>query len=366
MRRHLFKSIQQKLDELVEAGAAPGFQLVLGFKTESLPVICSGHRGPDFTQPVGSSTWFDLASLTKTISIFSLLLFALQKKLIPSVHEPLQTWFPDIKSNLKSKTLIDLLNHRAGLEPVFTENPDDLKRAEKISFFLRSVDQFYSEERDGQVVYSDIGHMLLGVLFEKVFSKRLSKLFPRYFPSSMGLKYAPLKFEFGPLGKFFYRDRVNPSFSIEGDDQWLQGKPQDPRAAWIGGDAGHSGLFGTAMGVETWAKELFESYHGKGLRLQERLLRELLNFDEQFDRFLSGFDTPTQGRFQVSQAGSLASRSTIGFLGYTGCSFWMDIESGLRITLLSHRHGPGRDPEILSKLRPDFHDWLYSEFFPRL
>jgi hypothetical protein len=53
----------------------------------------------------------------------------------------------------------------------------------------------------------------------------------------------------------------------------------------------------------------------------------------------------------------------IGHLGYTGCSFWMDLEKGHRVTLLSHRHGPDQDESLLGKLRPGLHDWIYQNIF---
>jgi CubicO group peptidase (beta-lactamase class C family) len=134
----------------------------------------------------------------------------------------------------------------------------------------------------------------------------------------------------------------------------------------LGGDAGHAGLFGTSEGVEDWGRELFMCYHGKGLLFSDRIIRDFIQFEgHERGKFLNGFDTPSIGN-EISQAGRRFSEFTIGHLGYTGTSFWMDIEKGYRVTLLSHRFAPAIDIQTLRALRPDFHDWLHAEVFSKL
>ena len=142
----------------------------------------------------------------------------------------------------------------------------------------------------------------------------------------------------------------------------MAGVSQDPRAQWLDGDAGHAGLWGTARGVEVWAQQIYRAFHGKDSVLSDRVVRSFIDFDRPFERWMNGFDTPTQ----PSQSGSRFPRTTIGHLGYTGTSFWMDVESGARITLLCHRFDEGIRPERLRELRPHFHDWIWENVFSTL
>ncbi|MBN8555029.1 MAG: serine hydrolase [Deltaproteobacteria bacterium] len=353
------KKINYKLSELIRAGAAPGFQLALGLKDESLGVFCAGIRDFRSHRPVLDETWFDLASLTKILSTVDLLMQAVQEKKIADLNLPLKTWFPFFSSELKNQTVLDLLNHCSGLPAVFEETREFNSREEKIKFFLKQIDETYVFQAERPTLYSDVGFMLLGILLEQLYSKRLRDLFdhkenlnfgpqhPSFFSRALGLK------------------NIAAIESLDPSPRLLKGDVQDARAEWLGGDAGHSGLFGTAIGVENWGQELFRSYHGKGLRLSDRTTRAFIAFDSPVRKasFLNGFDTPSS---ENSQAGKKFGATTIGHLGYTGCSFWMDIETGRRVTLLSHRFAPGLVPETLRKLRPAFHDWLHEEVFSKL
>jgi CubicO group peptidase (beta-lactamase class C family) len=72
-----------------------------------------------------------------------------------------------------------------------------------------------------------------------------------------------------------------------------------------------------------------------------------------------GFDTPAQ---QLSQAGARMGPRTVGHLGYTGTSVWIDPDRELIAVLLSNRVHPTRDNERIKQFRPDLHDALVAAF----
>jgi CubicO group peptidase (beta-lactamase class C family) len=360
------RRIHEKLQALVQAKAASGFQLVLGYKHETLGIFCEGLADLKDKRAVTPKTWYDLSSLTKILSTVDLLIKAKQEKKISDLDQPLKTWFPFFSSELKNQSLRDVLNHQAALQPIFEythELGEELPtREDRIRFFLRKIDETYlpHSESDRKVVYSDVGFMLLGVLVEQVFAKRLRSL-------SEGrdcLSFGPIVFPLEWMSSLFPFRSLAAIQSLEAKPKWLKGVVQDPRAQWLEGDAGHAGLFGTGLGVENWGRELYLGYHGKSLQLSDKAVRAFIDFENQQGTYLNGFDTPAKEG--LSQAGSKSGASTLGHLGYTGCSFWMEIEKGFRVTLLSHRFQPGSDPEILRKLRPGFHDWIFNEVFFRL
>lgn len=354
----LQREIAFQLKTLISKGAGPGFQLVLGFKDQCLGIFCEGIEDFHSRRPVRPETYFDLASLTKIIVTVDLIIEALQTHRLASLDICLKNFFPFFVSELKNKTIRDLLNHQAGLKPIFEElwEGDGAGRDEKIKFFLRKIDENYDEVSLSQV-YSDIDFQILGVILESLYGDSLKNLV-----RTPGLSFGPLKF---PFQSFLWRlgsPTIAQIQSLDSPPQWLSGQSQDPRARWWDGVSGHAGLFGSARSIEAWGQELFRSYHGKGLRLGDKAVRTVISFSERRGHFLNGFDTPSG----ESQAGSRFGPSTIGHLGYTGTSFWMDIEKGWRVTLLTHRFQPGLDPNSLRQMRPEFHNWIVDRVFSTL
>jgi CubicO group peptidase (beta-lactamase class C family) len=66
-----------------------------------------------------------------------------------------------------------------------------------------------------------------------------------------------------------------------------------------------------------------------------------------------GFDTPS---LVDPSCGRYFSERTVGHLGFTGTSFWMDLDGGIIIILLTNRIHPSRDNNRIKAFRPKLHD----------
>ena len=66
-----------------------------------------------------------------------------------------------------------------------------------------------------------------------------------------------------------------------------------------------------------------------------------------------GFDTPSP---EESSSGKYLSSTSVGHLGFTGTSFWIDPERELAIVVLSNRVHPSRENELIKEFRPFIHD----------
>jgi CubicO group peptidase (beta-lactamase class C family) len=75
-----------------------------------------------------------------------------------------------------------------------------------------------------------------------------------------------------------------------------------------------------------------------------------------------GFDTPA---LKGSSSGHYLSTSSVGHLGFTGTSFWIDREKDLVVILLSNRVHPRRDNEAIRGFRPVFHNEIVLEYLQR-
>jgi CubicO group peptidase (beta-lactamase class C family) len=66
-----------------------------------------------------------------------------------------------------------------------------------------------------------------------------------------------------------------------------------------------------------------------------------------------GFDTPSP---VASQAGGRLGPRTVGHLGFTGTSLWIDPDRELIVVLLTNRVHPSRANEAIRQFRPLLHD----------
>ncbi|NVM22381.1 MAG: serine hydrolase, partial [Desulfobacterales bacterium] len=135
----------------------------------------------------------------------------------------------------------------------------------------------------------------------------------------------------------------------------LDGEVHDDNAYAMGGVAGHAGLFGTAKDVYGILKELLNVYEGKpnsGL-FHLDVVETFFQHRSDAGSWALGFDTPTR---PDSSSGRHFSDQSIGHLGFTGTSFWMDLLRGIIVVLLTNRIHPSRQNEKIKAFRPLLHD----------
>ena len=124
------------------------------------------------------------------------------------------------------------------------------------------------------------------------------------------------------------------------------------------GISGHAGLFGTAYDVHTIAHELVAAYHGNRSIFSRDVIRRMFDHRtgcEGPTRAL-GWDVPAP---KSSSAGSCFGKNTVGHLGFTGTSLWIDLKARNWIVLLTNRVYYGREPNPMPRLRPRVHDAVW-------
>ena len=118
---------------------------------------------------------------------------------------------------------------------------------------------------------------------------------------------------------------------------------------------GHAGLFSTVDDLNRFLVELTRGSRGRSSFFQQELVQEFIG---EKVKIKLGWDTSTP---PDSQAGQHFSRNSIGHLGYTGCSFWLDPEQGFHIILLTNRVHPTAKNEKIKEVRPRIHDLIFEE-----
>ena len=123
----------------------------------------------------------------------------------------------------------------------------------------------------------------------------------------------------------------------------------------MGGVAGHAGLFSSINDVDRLVSVLVACYRGEHPFLPAEIVREFWTRQEHLPdaTWCLGWDTPSPHH---SSAGELFSPHSVGHLGFTGTSIWIDLEKQVHVIVLSNRVHPRRDNEKIHAFRPVLHN----------
>lgn len=320
---------------------------------------------------VNSATRFDLASLTKPLVTAPLAMTAVARGLI-SLDDPLDRFFPPdvVPSEKKAIRIRHLLGHASGLPPYIAfyrqliGMPPESRKSALTRMILGAPLGFAPGSSED---YSDLGYMLLGMILEQVFGARLDMLAEEVLFAPLGtgsLNFRPLRTgcDAAAVPAESRAEAVMDSvYAVTENCPWrkrlLRGEVDDENAWCLDGVAGHAGLFGTAFGVYSLVASLWDIYRGRvedPLRPRD-LVRLFWTRTGPGKRWALGYDTPSRPH---SSSGRYFSLNSVGHLGFTGTSFWLDLEQQVMVVLLTNRVYPSRANDALKPFRPVVHDMI--------
>lgn len=347
----------QNVDDLMRQALIdqvfPGGVLLVARGDEVLFFEAYGKANLYTGEPVVKNTVFDLASLTKPLATTPVIMKLIQDERL-GLDQDLGSLMAFFKGTDKEHLTIEqLLRHTAGLpdyRPYFEGLRKTPGTVNKNALRKLLVKEPLLHTAGRNTLYSDLGFMLLEWVVEAITGERLDFRVSREV-------YQPMALE----DLFFVDLEAAPreeKFAATEDCPWrnklLIGCVHDDNAYAVGGIAGHAGLFGTTGDVFRLLRELLLTYHD---RPATNLFHpEWVNvfFDRQpgSDRAL-GFDTPSA---EGSSSGRHFSANSVGHLGFTGTSFWMDLDRHITVILLTNRVHPSRKNEKIKRFRPLLHD----------
>jgi len=313
----------QELMEKEDVWAAAGS---VGTAAETLTAAGRGLTRPDVGKPVTASTLFDMASLTKPF-MATLALFLDNSGALPLDLELGQEW-PRVAPALATKTMEDLLRHQSGLVPWIPLYRRCRSRG-------RIADLLLSRELLGAKpgTYSDLGYIMWGLTAERRCRESLQAMLRRHVLLPLGAKLArPVPGDRSEaaesrLDNERERELANEQgIKVAHRSGPHRGAPQDGNVRFLGGLAGHAGLFACVNDVSALARE----WLNPGTVL----------FRAQVDRALAGSGRWALGwerRRSRGSGGRSLSPEAFGHTGFTGGSVWVDPSSERRMVLLAHR-----------------------------
>jgi len=314
-----------------------------------------GHFTYDEGAPaVTAETVYDVASLTKVVCTTAAAMLLYQRGRL-DVEMPLGDLLPGFVVGrtagdpARHVKLRHLLAHSSGL-PGYVQF---FRTATSPAALMRACLELPLEAAPGaRAAYSDPGFILLGKALEVLTGEPLASWATREVFAPLGM--AATGFCPPPAARL----AIPPTEEdLSFRQRRIQGEVQDENAWVLNGAAGHAGLFCNVPDLLRFAIEVMEAASAAG---RPRLFdpATVASFarrqsPEGSSRAL-GWDTPSEH----SSSGHYFAPGSIGHLGYSGCSLWIDREAGVAVALLTNRTWPDRECYLIREVRPRFHDAL--------
>lgn len=311
--------------------------------------------------PLGSSPIFDVASLTKPL-VTSALFHLLIKDNFFNYSTKLGD-FIDCPKDKAKISLGQLVNHRSLLTGwdnfygALISKGVMQPSLESKKYILDKILQSKARKNLPAKVYSDLGYILLGEIIQKATQKSLKELFDERIAHPLKLQNSHL-FEWDSIPQKIIKRAVATEYQ-PWRNQILMGQVMDEHAYFLGGYAGHAGLFSDADDVFVMLNQWILALKNKPSIFCAKVITQNLSFlpKKTSERYFTlGFDTPNK----KSSSGSYFNAQSLGHLGYTGTSFWYDSKRDFGVILLTNRVHPTRENKALNAFRPKLHDLLFS------
>jgi CubicO group peptidase (beta-lactamase class C family) len=377
IRRKLGR-VDRALDKAIANAEIPGAVVLARMPREGEQLEHCSVRGSAVVRPeripMARDTVFDLASLSKPLATSTATMLLAAEGAI-GLDDPVSKYLPPAGERGKDGvTIRHLLTHTSGLKPwrPFHEAllERERKRGERILGTPAAkeaiLDRIYRSalvhEPGEAAVYGDLDFILLGQLVEEVARQPLDAFCAARIFEPLGLadtRFVRLGDGASPLPEG-QRRRFAATENCPWRGRILWGEVHDPNAWAMGGVAGHAGLFSTADDVMRFAATLLDVWHGRSDAWPAPWLRTFLARQAlpSGTSWALGWDTPTPG---ASTSGRYFSASSVGHLGFSGTSLWIDLEREVVVVMLTNRiHLVAKRSPF--RLRPRVHDLILEAF----
>jgi uncharacterized protein YbbC (DUF1343 family)/CubicO group peptidase (beta-lactamase class C family) len=328
-----FAPIDDAIDAGIQQGKIPGAVLVIGHNGKIVYEKAYGQRAlvPQ-PEPMTLDTIFDCASLTKVIATTSSLMKLFEQGKF-RLSDKITDYIPEFQGGTSPITIRNLMTHFSGLQP-------DVPLVPVWSGYQHGIDLANTFKPGGppntRYVYSDINFELLGELVHRLTGQFVSDYARQNIFLPLGMKDSMFNPPATLLARIAPTER-NPART----GAPLRGVVHDPTARYMGGVAGHAGLFSTASDLARFAQMMLNGGELEGVRMFNPLTVAKFTSpqtppDQPILRGL-GWDIDSP---HSSNRGELFPIGSFGHTGYTGTSIWIDPATQTYVVLLTNRVHP--------------------------
>ena len=335
-------SLDAAINEAVQSKLIPGAVLLVGQNGQVLYRNAYGSRALIPKREAATvDTIYDAASLTKVIATTpSLMKLFEQGKL--RLDDPVTKYLPEFQGGKSDITVRLLMTHFSGLRP-------DLDLVPRWNGYATAIQKALVDRPiappGARFLYSDINFILLGEIVRRLSGVTLAEFAHQQIYAPLGMN------DTGFLPSGALRARIAPTEIDEDTGQPLRGVVHDPTSRYMGGVAGHAGVFTTADDLRKYAEMLLGRGEREGVRIFDAAtVKKFTEPGSPADQpILRGLGWDIDSPFS-SNRGELYPIGSYGHTGFTGTSMWLDQNTDSYVILLTNVVHPKRG-NSLSSLR---------------
>ena len=330
--------LDQAVEQAIQEGRIPGAVLLIGHNGQIVHRKAYGKRALVPTpEPMTVDTIFDLASLTKVVATTSSLMKLFEEGKF-RLNDRVTQYMPEFQDGKSDLTIRNLFTHFSGMPPDLILNPP-------WSGYQTGIHKAMIEKPNAppgvHFVYSDINFILLGELVHRLSGQMLSDYAREHIFLPLGMRETM----FQPPASL--DPRIAPTERDGPHGAPLRGVVHDETSRYMGGVAGHAGLFSTADDLARFCEMLLRKGELDGTRLFSPLTVEKFTTPQSpaDQPILRGLGWDIDSQFSGNR-GDLFPIGSYGHTGFTGTSIWIDPVSDTYVILLANSVHPFRRPAI--------------------
>jgi uncharacterized protein YbbC (DUF1343 family)/CubicO group peptidase (beta-lactamase class C family) len=312
------------VDEAVQSGLIPGAVLVIGHNGHVIFRKAYGFRTlvPD-REPMTLDTIFDAASLTKVVATTPSVMKLFEEGKL-RINDPVTKYLPEFQGGKSDITIRLLMTHFSGMPP-------DVELVPKWSGYDIGIARALTAKPIAlpgtRFIYSDINFLLMGEIVRRLSGQSLADFAHDQVFAPLGMSET----EFLPSPAL--RPRIAPTETDDETGLPFRGMVHDPTARYMGGIAGHAGVFTTADDLAKYAEMLLSMGQGLFSPMTVRKFTEPASPADQ--PVLRGLGWDIDSPYS-SNRGELFPIGSFGHTGFTGTSMWMDPSTHSYVILLTN------------------------------
>jgi uncharacterized protein YbbC (DUF1343 family)/CubicO group peptidase (beta-lactamase class C family) len=332
------QALDETVNQAIEQGWLPGAVLLVGHDGRIVYRKAYGQRAlVPRPETMTEDTIFDCASLTKVVATTSSLMKLFEQGKF-RLNDRVTDYFPEFQGGKSDITLRNLFTHFSGLPP-------DLPLKPEWSGYETGLHLAYTGSPAGppgvRFVYSDINFILLGEIVHRLSGELVSDYARENIFLPLGMKETM----FLPPASLVAR--IAPTERPAKDAPPLRGVVHDPTTRFMGGVAGHAGMFSTADDLARFAQMMLNGGELDGVRLFGPLT--VAKFTEPQtppdQAILRGLGWDIDSTYSGNR-GELFPIGSFGHTGFTGTSIWMDPSTKTYVILLANSVHPDLRPAL--------------------
>ncbi|HLK18173.1 MAG TPA: exo-beta-N-acetylmuramidase NamZ domain-containing protein [Bryobacteraceae bacterium] len=328
------------IQQAVKDGLIPGAVLLIGHDGKIVYRKAYGERAlVPKREPMTIDTIFDAASLTKVIATTSCIMKLFEQGKL-RLNDPVTRYLPEFQGGKSDITVRNLMTHFSGLRP-------DLDLEPAWSGYETGIQRALIDKPAGppgvRFVYSDINFILMGEIVRRLSGKTLPEFAREIVFDPLGMHETTF------LPSLDLKHRIAPTELDKHTGQPIRGVVHDDTSRYMGGVAGHAGLFTTADDLAKFAQMMLDHGVANGVPLFSPLTIEKFTTPQSppDQPILRGLGWDIDSPFS-SNRGELFPIGSYGHTGFTGTSLWIDPTSRSYVILLANSVHPHRGKSLTS------------------